>query len=444
MTKKVITIVGGGIVGIYAALYISKTQNYRVILIENQKKLGGLLNSINHEGNIFDYGTHIINNTLNSEIDELIYENLGDNWNYFSSFSPGNILNNLLYEKSGYPYLPSVLNNYEKALIQLLKSKHNTLNQDKNLKRALDESFGEIITESVYRKIFKKLLGAELEDLTTNAFLTFDLKRVIVGQDFLSQELKKSKIYDTKIAYPDYRIGSSQNVRMYPKSGGIETWIKELTEKLKVNQVEIYTETKVQKIIKQENIFVKTDKENFESDLLFWTAPRNKYFEMVDSNLNLEQNKVQQTSAFRNTLLLHYIFDTPFLVQNQYIYCWDDSSPFFRITFYPHITLNYNDIKCTVELFFDSEQDLKKITFDKIKDELIRLGIIDKRTKTIKQYQDILYNSFPIMDLLNIQKEVEIDSRVEFLGKAKGNTFFINNNLIEAHNILKCKLKGES
>lgn len=434
MTRTV-AVIGGGVIGIFSALYLSK-KGHEVYLIEKENELGGLLNSISHEEVFFDYGTHIINNTLIEEIDDLMYEGFQEEWNYFETFYPGNIMFNKLYQDSSYIYIPNEPILYERALVQLLNLGETSIKPNQKLKETLYEHFGGIITEQVFRSVLKKLTTKELEELTTNVFLTFDLKRVIVGDDFLTRELKKSSIYDSKIAYPKYSTGKSANKKMYPKYGGIKIWIKELTRKLQEQGVKILYNNNVKslQVSDEDNIEIYLTEKKLKVDKMIWSLPYHLYENLTNNEKT--SLTMQQKNEFRHTLLLHYIFDRKFLVDNQYINCWDNSAEFFRITIYPNMDFNQEENKCTVEIFFDEIDELKECKFEKVKQELINFGIIDKKTKTLKQYQNILYNSFPIL-IGNKGLFLEERKNVEFVGKGRGTSFFINSGLIEAYNVLK-------
>ena len=74
--KQQIVIIGGGIAGIVSALTAAKF-GFNVILIEQQKMLGGLLRSFKTQsGYIFDHGTHLLNATSNSELNNIVFERL--------------------------------------------------------------------------------------------------------------------------------------------------------------------------------------------------------------------------------------------------------------------------------------------------------------------------------------------------------------------------------
>ncbi|MFJ7838525.1 NAD(P)-binding protein [Lysinibacillus sphaericus] len=440
-----VVIVGGGIVGIFSALFLAdKYKN--VTLIENSGKIGGLLNSKKFEDIEFDYGTHIVNETMIKEIDDILYADLGEEWREFQTFNPGNITFGELYKDSSYPYLLNMEDGYENGLVELLASKEKASNLEVDLYSYLIKIFGVTYTNSVYRPIFKKLLNLELESLTTDVFKTFDVKRLIIGDDFLTKELKKSEIYDSKIAYPQYQTGSSLNKKYYPKYGkGIGLWISFLNEKLREKNIRVLTDTSVtdlQSIKTSHNITIKNKKNDIEEvispRMIVWTAPFNSY-------LNVSTGKVNTPALnFRNTLLMHFIFEKPFICENHYITCWDNSFSFFRITLYPNVSQNKNVNKCTIEIFFDSAEELKKLTYEYILEELVKAKIIGKDNDVEKQYKEVLYRSFPIIDknyMQSVKQNEELintlPNNIKFLGKGRGTSFFINSSILEAYNILK-------
>lgn len=444
-----LVIVGGGIVGIFSALFLAdKYKN--IFLIENSERIGGLLNSKKFEDIEFDYGTHIVNETMIKEIDDILYAGLGEEWREFQTFNPGNITFGELYKDSSYPYLLNMGDGYEKGLVELLASKEKAYNLEVDLYSYLIKIFGVTYTNRVYRPIFKKLLNLELESLTTDVFKTFDVKRLIIGDDFLTNELKKSEIYDSKIAYPQYLTSSSLNKKYYPKFGkGIGLWIDFLNEKLKEKNVIVLTDTTVsdlQSIETSHNIKIKNLKTDIEevisSKMIIWTAPFNNY-------LNVSNGKVNTPSLnFRNTLLMHFIFEKPFICENHYVTCWDNSFSFFRITLYPNVSQNKNVNKCTIEIFFDSAEELEKLTYEYILEELVKAKIIGKDNNVEKQYKEVLYRSFPIIDknyMQNVRQNEEIintmPNNIKFLGKGRGTSFFINSSILEAYNILKEEIK---
>ena len=76
MKKNKIVVVGGGVIGMIAALLV-KTKKNSVFLIEQNKELGGLFRSRKFYKNLFfDYGSHFIKQTGIKKLDKLLFGNL--------------------------------------------------------------------------------------------------------------------------------------------------------------------------------------------------------------------------------------------------------------------------------------------------------------------------------------------------------------------------------
>ncbi len=104
-------VVGGGIIGIFSALFLAKL-GHRVCIIEQSTELGGLHGSDSVEGYEFDRGTYIPSLTGVKEIDDLMFGKLedfacfnfintanffGNRWNETSSLIDGRALPRNLY-----------------------------------------------------------------------------------------------------------------------------------------------------------------------------------------------------------------------------------------------------------------------------------------------------------------------------------------------------------
>ena len=79
--NKEIVIVGAGMAGLTAAAYLTR-QNYRVLLLEKNKRIGGLLNTIKIDGVSFDTGPRAL---VNSGIVKPILKDLGINWDFLEN-----------------------------------------------------------------------------------------------------------------------------------------------------------------------------------------------------------------------------------------------------------------------------------------------------------------------------------------------------------------------
>ena len=83
--------VGGGIVGLATAIFLSE-RNFPVTLVESGAEFGGLLRSTYDEvGNHYDFGTHIPCLTGDNLIDETLFGNTTErsiNWHSLHKINP--------------------------------------------------------------------------------------------------------------------------------------------------------------------------------------------------------------------------------------------------------------------------------------------------------------------------------------------------------------------
>lgn len=453
-------VVGSGIAGILAALKLKETYT-NVILIEREKQCGGFLRSVkNNLGTSFDFGTHIPCETLNSEIDNLLFSNMdSETWNEMEYMNTGNFFAGKLYEKSQFIYTPYLnKEDYEKGLVELLNCTEETdVNSFLSLEAYLVSTYGTTFTEEIYNPIFLKLLGQETNQLSPHAAKIFSASRLIPGEENLCRTLKKIDVYDKKLAYSSFLEGISKEKKYYPKNQqGIGLWIEQLITKCKKENIQILNETFITNIEVTDNVVRKIKLNTGESiniDLLIWSASPKYLLNLLEED---EETKNEQSPLFRRMVLINLTFDEPFLVENHYINCWDTNFKSFRITLYPNITnskellANENTgYNCTVEVLLGEKEDAQIVNHEVIK-ELELMGIISS-TATILYHDSFdIKNSFPILNDTHYQNNLKINEKIKryaenilLIGKASGNSFFMSESLIDTNMQINNYLKKE-
>lgn len=439
---KTAVVVGGGITGILSAL-ILKDHVEDVYLIEKEEKCGGLLRSVQNElGVNFDLGTHIPAETLTSGVDHYLFDGMenGD-WNVIPILEVGNVFCGKLYDKSQYVYTPFLpREKYEKGLIELLSCTDAQVNSD-NLLNYATGYYGATFTKEIFGPLMRKLLGENLDHLHTSALHLFSYTRLIPGEAELARNLKHSPVYDKKLAYASFLEGVAEQRKFYPKQRkGIELWIDYLIEKAINKGVKILQNTIVQDI-KVENDKIKSivlqNEDVLETDFVVWTTAPAILLKLANINVT------SAPPAFRKMTLHNYVFDKPFLTKNHYVYCTDEHVKAFRITLYPNISPQLEQeepYNCTVEVLTEQDVDVVMINNAVIK-ELKEIGVVDKEAKTL--YQDFIEikHGFPIITNEFIQAVQNQKEAVEkhltnvlLVGKASGETFFINEASIDTYN----------
>ncbi|MBO8164292.1 MAG: NAD(P)/FAD-dependent oxidoreductase [Brevibacillus sp.] len=442
---KTAVVVGGGIAGLVSSILLSKS-GVETVLIEKEKTCGGLLRSFrNNDGVFFDYGTHILSETMIKELDDILFERMNERgWEEFDILKPGNIICGKLYDKNQMiytPYLPKEI--YYQGLVELLHTKPFEKPVE-NLKEYTEKQFGKTFSQHVFAPLMKKLLGCKLEDLHQDAHLLFGYNRLVVADGHTSRELKKSPFFESKISFETFYEGVSPMKKYYPSDrGGVGKWPKQLQEQAEALGVKILTGQTVRKINVQGEQVTSVEIDNGDvlfCDQLIWTL--SPYLLLKAANIAFDGKPPQ----FRTMTLHHFVFDRPFSVNNFFVYCNDANYLSFRITLYPNIT-NSDERKppynCTVEVLSDPVDNLERLNCA-IHRELIDLKIIEEKANVLYRNTQKVEAGFPVytnefVKQNELQRKLvkENFSNVSLLGKGNGVSFFMNEVLVETYKEMK-------
>lgn len=439
---KSAVVVGGGISGLLSAIKL-KDLVESVYLIEKEEKCGGLLQSIkNDKGVYFDMGTHIPAETLIKEVDDILFNSMDiENWNILPNLDVGNVFCGKLYNKSPYVYTPYMSGDkYSKGLVELLACTQNKVDRS-NLFTYSNGYFGETFTNEIFAPLMKKLLGEELKNLHPIALHLFNYNRLIPGDEKMARELKKSPVYEEKLAFSSFNEQVAPNRKFYPKNRvGIELWVDQLVKQAEQKGVEILTGTTINSIRHENtklNQITLQDGTTISLDLLVWTTAPAVLMKLADIQVK------STPPVFRKMTLHNYVFNQPFLTDNHYVYCSDEQVDAFRVTLYPNIHPSNGQkppYNCTVEVLTDQDVDVTIIN-EKVIEELKEMKIVSGNAEVL--YKDFIEikNGFPIVtndfiEAVQHQKEMVNQhlKNVLLVGKASGEVFFINEALIDAKN----------
>lgn len=442
---KGVVVVGGGITGLLSVIML-KDHYELVYLIEREEKCGGLLRSVvNEDGVYFDMGTHIPVETLVNEVDDILFEEMkNEEWFKLPNLEVGNVFKGKLYDKSPYVYTPYMEESrYNKGLAQLLACTDGELDTS-NLETYSNGYFGETFTKDIFEPLMKKLLGESLDRLHPSALNLFNYTRLIVGDTSMSRELKKSSIYNEKLAYASFNEGISPNRKYYPKKRkGVELWVEQLVSKAEQKGVRFLNSTTIVDVKHENNEINKVilqDGTIIETDLVVWTTAPANLLRIADIPLGSKPPK------FRKMTLHNYVFDMPFLTDNHYIYCTDESVNSFRVTIYPNITPSVEQsapYNCTVEVLTDQDANVLALN-ENIIEELRDMGIITTEAIVLSKSYIEIKNGFPILtnnfiNAVQAQREIVRDrlKNVVLVGKASGEVFFLNEAAIDTYHKIK-------
>ena len=439
--KQQIVIVGGGIAGIVSALTAEKL-GFNVILIEQQKNIGGLLRSFKTQsGYIFDHGTHLLNNTSNSELDDIVYDSINsDFYTVLPQGGDGNFYKSIDEENPFLDVRKLPKGDYDKAMLELLEC-NDTDQKFENLEDQLESTFGHTIYVNILAPIIQKLFGVEAKLLNPDSHLLFGLKRVIAFSSKTSDLLKKIKVYDDKLAYHIRRY--DKNIKaFYPSKGGVGSWIDRLFERLVQNGVKVYTEETVEDI-KYHNcqitdIILKSGKK-IKCNHLVWTLPAVSLANIVNKDNESSKNAVRP--MFISSSLYHFVIDKPYLTKSYYLYFYEPSFRSYRATFYNNFRVEETD-KYLVTVEVISNPSFKDIPDRQdIFNELKESKAIPDDANFIECNVNEMAIGFPLPTKDLVQNNISMHDKIiknfhniSLLGKSSNSGFFMQDVMMSSFN----------
>jgi len=412
MKKDNCIVVGGGICGIFSAILLADKFTH-VYLIEKDDECGGLLKSVQDaNGNIYDQGTHVPNNTFIPEIDEILFGNKSlqdENWSNLGKPRTGNFFCgqwNLIHQMLDVRNLPEHI--YQKGIVELLSITKES--KAKDLVTFLIETLGPTFTQEAVAPIAKKLYGkdVDLTQLTKDSSVGyFGLSRVLALVPEVAKKLKELPLFDTKLTYHnekdfEERIEkdgetNSQFQYYYPKNNkGVGFWVEFMISQAKAKGVKFLTGEYVSAINYQDDVIHTIDLgksgEQLPCDYLWWTAP--PILALKAANIKVEPRKV----SFRSACIFHFTVDKPLLNNSAYyLWNWDENYKAFRITLYPNMQKNTltKGYKVTAEVLC-SHSETENVSLSDIFEELKEIEIIAQDAKILGELKQVIHNTFPV------------------------------------------------
>ena len=324
-------VIGGGIAGIVAA-YRLAALGKKVILVERDQSLGGLLQSRCINGKFYDFGTHLLSMTGISELDNFLFAGLSTVDLSTSSVAS---FNRTLHVGSTFPH-DFGFSDHDRSLflnsyLQLDKTVAPP-NTFPNLAEQLTFTYGTLIYNQLLAPTLHKFFHESPTNLAPDSHRLFGLNRIILGDSDTTRELKKNELYDNDLAFHAHQDGLKPDLSLfYPLNGGVGAWPKLLLEKLKVLDVEVvtnaqYTLTCMNDEITQIDLCGKT----YDTDLVVSTIPLGALLKtLCPSHL---PSGVTRTCL--STVLVHLDYPSDYLCDSLYVYNHDPCHRAFRVSLY--------------------------------------------------------------------------------------------------------------
>lgn len=324
MKKKKIVIVGAGMGGLTAAAYLCK-ENYDVLLIDKNNKIGGLVNTFKREGFSFDSGPRAF---VNSGMVKPILKDLGIAWETLdnkisiaiedqmfqvSSMDSINEYKNIL--DNLYPNSKEDINKIIKKITKLSK-------YTKVLYAFDNPYFVDYMSDKKF--VFTKLIPWTFKLLY--ALIKFNQYRMPM-ENYLERLTSNSSLRDILTQFffektPTYFALGYFHVWMdyfYPK-GGTGVLPKLLYERILANKGKIKLNTEIKEIVPSKSKIIDSNGNNYKYDYLIWGADLKTLYKNVNINgldeetikkINAQSEIVSSSKAAESSFILNVALNKP-------------------------------------------------------------------------------------------------------------------------------------
>ena len=421
---------GGGIAGLLTTLQLMKCEKIsEIFLIENEKKLGGLLGSDDFGKIKVDRGTHLLSATDCTEINQILGLFPGKVMKEVT-IRNGHAIRGVVYKKQ-FLESKSILTNADSIIARQLQNN----SKDPNITECSHgEKFGSLLNEKLFIQAisrFTNVSKSEVSLLDESIFVAAGLKRIFLTNKTLNEHLKRN------CEYCDELLASNRTPRkekiLYPKTGGMETFILNIKKRLLKNKkVKIKLNCRAKSFNFSGNKILSFSTADGEKDipvdLVFWSAPAQIFGNIIGEKVNAKPR-------FNEICILHLSGKGKILTDLSYFYQHDGLG--WRFTLYNNFRTDIptEEILIGVEIVGGpllTEALMINNLIYQVRKELVELKIVDK-SFDVEKYKILrVSNGFPII----LQKDNKLIQRysehlenkflnLAFVGRQAGKALFM-------------------
>jgi phytoene dehydrogenase-like protein len=325
--KKVI-IVGGGISGLTASVYLAR-KGHKVTLFEKNEKCGGLVNTFEYNGFKLEGGARAL---VNAGVIIPMIEDLGLDIEILKNPISIGVEDKILRVndvesleeyakilKDIYPEANKEINELiyvEKEILEYMKILYGvdnplfSFNKIKEEGKLLEMMPRYLIWFFKFLKTIKKIneLNDPVEDYISKFIKNASLKDIVIQHFFRGTPSFFALSYF--YLYLDY---------IYPK-GGVGTFTQKLAEKITEYGGKIFTNTSIVKIIPSKNMVIDNKGNSHNYDELIWATDLKTFYKILDetnltnylvNKIEKEKNKVMKARSAESVLTVYLGIDEP-------------------------------------------------------------------------------------------------------------------------------------
>ena len=312
-----IIIIGAGLTGISTAYHLEQLGFSDYLLFEKESEPGGLCRSINHDGFIFDYTGHLLH-ASDSYFYNLISQLVGlDTMNVIDRRS-------YIYSHGTYTPYPFQINLQglpAQVIIDCITGYINRpqIDQPQTFREWVQTHFGQGFGAHFFYTYQEKIFAHPIDQITASWTGRFvpktSLEKILHG--CLPNGIKEKVGYNARF--------------LYPKQGGIFSWVKRLAHQLKKP---VQTNHCVQQIdLKQKNVtFTNGHTEPYEQ--LINTMPLDRLLMLIKEPSDSTLSSAHTHLKCSKVVTFNMGIKRPNLSDKHWIYFPEKKYPFYRMGFW--------------------------------------------------------------------------------------------------------------
>jgi protoporphyrinogen oxidase len=468
MTGKIV-ISGSGITGLVCALLLClKGQGEKIIIIEKNNELGGLLRHFHYgEWGNFDYGMHNLLETGINELDDLLFSLLPEKeWQILEGNKrdlAGIYFNGKLQKHTPYIDLRSLSQeDYHACLADFLAhlDKEKVNNAAETHLTAYDyaiQRFGKLSASKTILPSIEKVHKKQASELDFMATIFTPMTRLAFCDEILVRELTLSPLLRDYIAWSDQRTlpreRTSGRKAIYPINYGMYRIVDEIVHRIIESGAKIFTCSQITALKKgngkvQDVTFsCNGQSQNIEDvEQLIWTGN----IPMLGRYLGIDSTNLKYDKPLK-TIVVNMVVDTPPKAMEDlyYFFCYDKSFHTYRLTNFGNYCLGAGrngGYPISMEMLMDDET-VKMSDPSQIASHEYKLFGFLENSKILFSKAEFLDSGFPMPTVNNINNirairnavyDMNLDN-VQLLGiLAKDNLFFQTDVLIDVYQKIIC------